>query len=805
MRTKLNLAVFTSCSYVFFSLQFVFAQKTIDAYKAEADRYFIHPASTTSGVIVTDNFASTIYLIQNQDLKELINSPGCGRYFTVSPDRSKIGFKQISADGMQVPATYDLETGNISQLSKPAKLCGQPSFSTNGKMAFTTGNELNVVDNGIVQIFNLGIYSNIAPISPDGNNVVYNNDYDQLFVKDLTTGKAEQITDSKCGYAFPQWSPDGNKVAYSSLAGNLMIWDKTADKTYSIGSGENVSWSDDSRYIIFNRTTVENFEFKGSDVYISSFDGSKIVNLTNTPDVNEIAPVVGTNNTIIYSTYEKKEIISTEFDLQNLQIKNKNTLVKYTSRTFPNNNNSNKLSGINNINTVTLVQGTVPYVNQVYDTPTWHSGYSSCAPTTAIMALAYYNRLPQWPTVVNHGKPWDPHTSDYGSYVADIYRYNGTYYNSTAGDYASNTSWGGYGFMWTGSSSPNSMMATYIQNHNVTSVHSSSTVFADVQTEINNSYPFPICNTLTTAGHLILAIGYVNGQHTIIFSDPYGDKNTGTYPNNTGQNAYYDWPGYNNGYQNLNSIAWTVTAEATHLTYNDTIIDDVYYNNGFYMNNQPMSHMKYFHDNETGGYGDYSHYWWTYTSASTTIDTCYVSWTPTLTVTGNYNVSAYIPASNATAVAARYNVFYNGGNQTIVINQSQNLGQWVSLGTFSFLQGNSGYVRLGDAAGYQTQQIAFDALKWNYVSNTTGVEQTNSDIHFSIGPNPAKDIVTISDNEVYKEMQVSIFDVQGKQLGNYKFQKQNPIHLDVSNFSKGIYFIKIQTEPSVETKKLTIQ
>ncbi|HEX7414415.1 MAG TPA: hypothetical protein VF411_10275 [Bacteroidia bacterium] len=53
------------------------------------------------GVIVTDNFGSTIYLIQNHEMKNLVNSPGCGRYFTVSLDKSKIGFKQIKGDGMQ--------------------------------------------------------------------------------------------------------------------------------------------------------------------------------------------------------------------------------------------------------------------------------------------------------------------------------------------------------------------------------------------------------------------------------------------------------------------------------------------------------------------------------------------------------------------------------------------------------------------------------------------------------------------------------------------------------------------------------
>ncbi|MFA4851440.1 MAG: PKD domain-containing protein [Bacteroidales bacterium] len=698
----------------------VFSQETIDAYKVEADGYFIHQVNTTAGVIATDNFASKIYLIQNHELKDLITSPGCGRYFTVSPDKTNIGFKLIKPDGMQVPAVFDLQTMKITELSNPADLCGQVSFSDDGKIAYTIGNEWYAIKNNITKTYNLGVYSNIAPISPDGNFAIFNNDKDQLFILDISTNQIIQITDGLTGYVYPNWSPDGSKVLYSKLSRGLMIWDKTNNKTYSIGSGENASWSDDSQYIIFDRTTVENFEFKGSDIYIAKSDGSKIINLTNTSGINEIYPSFGPNNSIVYSTFEKKEIVSATFDPVNFQIVNKNTLVKINLPLSINNNFTGNFSKKKS-KAITMVQGDVPYVHQVYDTPDWHSGYWSCAPTTAIMALAYYNRLPYWDITCSSPSS---HTNHYGSYVADMYRYNEIYYNTSANDYAGNPAYGGYGYMW-GLGSPNSYMATYIQNHDVTSVHSTSTTFADVQNEINNSYPFSICSTITSAGHLTLAVGYVNGQNTLIFNDPYGNKNNG-YMNYSGKNSYYDWPGNNNGYQNLNTVAWTVTAEATQLTYNDTIIDDVYYNHGFYMYNQTPSHMKYFRDGETGGYGNFSHYWYTYTSSSTTTDTCYVTWTPTLPTAGDYEVSVYIPTTNASATTARYKVFYNGGSQTVSINQAPIYGAWVSLGTFPFLAGTSGYVRLGDGTGTAGQKIAFDAMKWENVTQPAAIASFNS-------------------------------------------------------------------------------
>jgi len=704
-----------------------FAQEKLDAYKAENDGYFTHLASTVEGIVFTDNSGSAIYLLKENKFEKLLDIPGCGRYYTISSDKSKIGYKKINADGMQLPAVYDLATEEISELSNPVDLCGQVSFSNNGTVAYTIGNILYVNKDNNFKTFDLGVYSNITPISPDGICVIYNNDNDQLFVLELFSNQSKQITDNIGGYCLPQWSPDGTKILFSALSGILKVFNCKTEAIYTIGKGENASWTDNEN-IIFNKTETDNFEYKGSDIFISNFNGSKIINLTNTPDINEISPVLIDNNILVYSTFEKREIISAAFNPTTLSLSNKTVLANSISSLTMLNYSSGNTQKIAKANTV--VQGDVPYVNQKWDTPDWHAGGGSCAPTTAIMALAYYNRLPYWD--ITCSSPTS-HVSHYGSYVADKYRYNEIYYDAYADAYGTDA-YGGYGYMWTGSYSPNSRMATYIQNHNVSSVHSTTTTFAGVQNEINQNYPFPICNLLSTAGHLTLAVGYVNGQHTLIFNDPYGDKNDASWPNYYGKDSYYDWPGYNNGYQNLNTMAWTVTAESSEPVYNDTIIDDVYYNHGFLINNQSPSHMKYFHDMATGGYNN--HFWYTYTSASTTIDTCYVKWTPTLPSAGDYEVSVYIPTSNASATAARYKVYYNGGNQTVIINQAPVYGAWVSLGTFPFLAGTSGYVRLGDGTGTASQKIAFDAMKWvnvtqpaavaSFISSSTSVCKGNS-------------------------------------------------------------------------------
>ena len=54
----------------------------------------------------------------------------------------------------------------------------------------------------------------------------------------------------------------------------------------------------------------------------------------------------------------------------------------------------------------------------------------------------------------------------------------------------------------------------------------------------------------------------MKNQYTLIFNDPYGNKNI-SYPGWAGAGAYYDWPGANNGYQNLNAVDRFIYARNT--------------------------------------------------------------------------------------------------------------------------------------------------------------------------------------------------------------------------------------------------
>ena len=677
-----------------------------DAYFYEESGYLICPVQSQFGIIATNNYANSLYLINQGELTELFSSPGCGRYFTISPDGYHIGFKLIK-DALQQPVLFNLKTNELTSLHTPVKICGQVYFSEQNQVVFSIGNDIHLLDGEHQKTFQIGTYANLTPISPDGNFIAYNAS-DKIFLLNLRTGQSRLISLPESMSVYPQFSPDSKTLLYQS-GGEMLIYNIISEKTINLGEAIGPKWSPDSKKIIFYKTRIEQFDIVSSDLYLIMIEKQKEIRLTNTPGIFEMQPLFSSNHNILYHTFKDNELVSMEI-IDNIpgdiniefKVESQLDLKHYTTD--------------QKTKDEVRIPGSIPYTHQVYDTPNWHNGYGSCAPACAIMAIGYFNRLPEWPITCS----WPTtHTSNFGSYVADKYRLDQFYYDIAEPTSGGEDAWGGYGYMW-GLGSPNSYMASYISGHYLTSnqLWTTSCTYTNTTNEIDNGFPHPICAWLTSAGHLVLAKGYVVGQYTLIFSEPYGDKNTPGWPSYDGENAYYDWPGYNNGFQNLDAdgshgyIAWTVTARGAEVIYNDTIIDDLNYNHGFSINNSENgSKMRYYHDLNTG-YNN--HMWYTYTIANAA-DICWVNWRPNISQSGMYEVSAYIPDIAANASEALYKVHHSEGNSSVLVDQSVYSNQWVSLGNYHFDISSDSYVYLGDSTGITGESLAFDAIRWHYL------------------------------------------------------------------------------------------
>jgi PKD repeat protein len=676
----------------------------LKSYSFEEKGYIANIFETPYGLVITGNLANDIFLYQNGNLIKILSSPGCGRYNTISYDGRYIGFKLIHNDGKQQPCLYDLSNKKIVYLHSSVDNAGQPVFDKNNNVYFTIDNRLYVKSADSTYVLNeLPCYVNYYRVSSDGKYIAFSIDDKGIVLYDLSTGKYEIISPPACNY--PQFSYDDRYIAYGTSPGLLYVYDIYTGKTFGGIWVSSFKWHPYKHKILAISTIIKDFEIINSDVCEISVPEMNITYLTKTSKYYESSCNYNKNGDIIYSFLNVYDIYKIKSKSKSIKIANLPKLLQ--SYVYPEFNTKADVT----------VSGTVPYVHQVYDTPSWHAGWGSCAPTTAIMAIAYYNRLPKWPTSVNHGYSWDPHISNYGSYVADKYRFNEWYYQESADAYGT-TAYGGYGYMWTGNYSPNSRMKNYIQNHYLTSNQywTTSCTFNATKTEIDNGYVHPICSYLTSAGHLVLAIGYKSNQYTLIFNDPYGNKNTPGYPSYDGAYVYYDWPGYNYGYQNLDNdgshscVAWTVAARGTQPVYSDTVIDDNHFEHGFYMNNSANgSHMRYFRDFNVG-YG--GHCWYTITEASGS-DICYCKWTPNIHQNGYYKISAFIPPKGSNTTSAKYKIFHSNGVDSVIINQNANRNQWVDLGTYYLTTSSQKYVYLGDVTGHSGDSIAFDCIKFS--------------------------------------------------------------------------------------------
>lgn len=84
--------------------------------------------------------------------------------------------------------------------------------------------------------------------------------------------------------------------------------------------------------------------------------------------------------------------------------------------------------------------------------------------------------------------------------------------------------------------------------------------------------------------------------------------------------------------------------------------------------------------------------------------------------------------------------------------------------------------------------------------------EESSDTYFKVFPNPAKDKVTIVNTASFKgDMEVTVLNSSGLQIGSYHFSNQDVMDVDVSNYIQGIYFFVIKMDQTVWSKKIIVQ
>ena len=73
---------------------------------------------------------------------------------------------------------------------------------------------------------------------------------------------------------------------------------------------------------------------------------------------------------------------------------------------------------------------------------------------------------------------------------------------------------------------------------------------------------------------------------------------------------------------------------------------------------------------------------------------------------------------------------------------------------------------------------------------------------FNLYPNPATNVVNITNAENMLVNQVTIYDIAGKQLSTKKYNNETDIQLNVEHLASGTYMLHLQTKQGTAVKKL---
>src|SRR5690606_35951710 len=73
---------------------------------------------------------------------------------------------------------------------------------------------------------------------------------------------------------------------------------------------------------------------------------------------------------------------------------------------------------------------------------------------------------------------------------------------------------------------------------------------------------------------------------------------------------------------------------------------------------------------------------------------------------------------------------------------------------------------------------------------------------FNLYPNPATNVVTITNNENMVVQQVAVYDTTGKLISTQNFSEQAKIQLNVEHLASGTYLLHLQTAQGIAVKKM---
>src|SRR5690606_11442768 len=104
-----------------------------------------------------------------------------------------------------------------------------------------------------------------------------------------------------------------------------------------------------------------------------------------------------------------------------------------------------------------------------------------------------------------------------------------------------------------------------------------------------------------------------------------------------------------------------------------------------------------------------------------------------------------------------------------------------------------------------TSEYKFDNIVISAVNTVPLSVQDFISNKFNMFPNPASNVVTITNSENIGVEQIQVFDISGKAVQSYIFNNENQVQLNIEELAAGTYMLHIKTNEGTAVKKLVKQ
>ncbi|MBO8131141.1 MAG: PD40 domain-containing protein [Candidatus Marinimicrobia bacterium] len=276
------------------------------------DKYFISPkwSPNLKYISVTEPKYNGIYVISLKDKKihQITDELSAGYKYQWSPDgkfiAAKVNKKQFDKIYSAIKI-FEIPSGKfiiIKEYNKDDS--GFPLWTKDGKSIY-----LNFYDQlKMFPVFNKqeqNGYENLIYVK-DNKLYLYNPQ------KDTEINILDQLKIELSNFRIIDTaiSPDHNKIAIETTASLVYILSLRENITYKLPDANSVSWSPDSKHLVFCKSTDDGHNFISSDIYISTWDGKNLFQITNTPDKIELSPSWSPDGKwIVYSLFNSGKIL----------------------------------------------------------------------------------------------------------------------------------------------------------------------------------------------------------------------------------------------------------------------------------------------------------------------------------------------------------------------------------------------------------------------------------------------------------------------------------------------------------------